>query len=266
MEEVNNQKVKSKRDSAIERLKTRYPDKSFDDDEAVFGQISDDYDELDRQVGEYKDRERQLGDMFASDPRSANFLANWRNGEDPVIGLVRMFGTDIKDALEDPDRQEEIAAANKEFVDRLAKDKEAEEEFQSNLKASLTTLEEFQTEKGLDDEGLDEVMEFLAGIVTDGITGKFSKETLEMGLKAVRHDSDVETAGEEGEVRGKNAKISERLRKRSEGDGTPSLTGKNGNAAPNRPTPALGALDNYDDGYDTIWERGGEKRKKAVLD
>ena len=265
MEGIDNQQVKSKRDSTIGRLKSKYPDKEFADDEALFGQISDDYDDYDRQLGEYKDRERQLGDMFASDPRSANFLASWRNGEDPVVGLVRLFGTDIKDALDDPEKQEEIATANKEFVERVAKNKQLEEEYQTNLGESLDVLDQFQQENGLSDDEVDNVMEFLAGIVRDGIMGKFTKESMDMGLKAVRHDSDVNTAEEEGEVRGRNAKITEKLRKRDEGDGTPNLNGKNANTPSQGKSPALGVLDNYDEGYDTIWERGGEKRKKAAL-
>ena len=265
MEGVNNQQVKSKRDTAVERLRSRYPDKSFDDDEAVFGQINDDYDELDRQVGEYKDRENKLSDMFSSDPRSANFLASWRNGEDPVVGLVRLFGTDIKDALDDPEKQEEIAAANKEFVDRVAEEKQLEGEYKDNLQASLQVLDEFQSANGLGDDDVDNVMAFLAGIVRDGIMGKFTRESMDMALKAINHDADVAEAGEDGEVRGKNAKISERLRKRGEGDGTPTLGGKNGNSPSARTAPSLGALDNYDDGYDTIWERGGEKRNKQSL-
>lgn len=44
----NNEVVKSKRDLAMERIKAKYPDKSFDDDEAFFGQINDDYDDYDK--------------------------------------------------------------------------------------------------------------------------------------------------------------------------------------------------------------------------
>ena len=265
MEEVVNQNVKSKRDTTLDRLKGRYPDKSFDDDEAVFSQINDDYDEYDRKLGEADEREKQLGDMFASDPRSAHFLASWRNGEDPAVGLIRLFGMDIKDAIDDPEMQDKIAEANKEFVERVAKEKELEEQYKANLQESLNMLDEFQTDNGLSDDEVDNVMEFLAGIVHDGILGKFSRETMDMGLKAINHDTDVSEASEEGEVRGKNAKITEKLRKRGEGDGTPTLDGKNGAAPGQKPTPSLGALDNYDEGYDTIWERGGEKRKKAVL-
>ena len=54
-------------------------------------------------------------------------------------------------------------------------------------------------------------------------------------MKAIKHDADVETAGYEGEVRGKNGKIEEKLRKEKAGDGLPQMGGKNGGSgAPTR--------------------------------
>ena len=38
------EKPKSKRDMMAERLGKRYPDKKFEDDEQMYGQIYDDYD------------------------------------------------------------------------------------------------------------------------------------------------------------------------------------------------------------------------------
>lgn len=228
MANVDTQQVKSNRDLAIERLKSRYPDKDFADDEALFGQISDDYDDFDSQLSGYKEREQKFADMFSSDPRSAHFLMSWRNGEDPAVGLVRQFGLDIKEAIDDPARQEEMAAANKEFVERVAKEKELEAEYRKNLESSLNYLKEFQSKNGLSDDEIDDVMGYLEGIVSDGILGKFTPESIDMALKALRHDTDVATAEQEAEVRGKNAKIEEKLRKRSESDGTAVLDGKNG--------------------------------------
>lgn len=97
--------VKSNRDRYSERLKAKYPDKEFADDEALFGQINDDYDGYEKELGTYREREKALSDLFASNPRSASFLTDWRNGEDPIVGLVRKFGDDFKAALEDPERQ-----------------------------------------------------------------------------------------------------------------------------------------------------------------
>lgn len=263
MAEVDNKQVKSKRQSMTERLQGRYPDKDFSDEESFFGQISDDYDEYDKNIAGYQEREKAFSDMFTSDPRSARFLTDWRNGQDPVIGLVRQFGTDIKEAIDDPERQEEIAAANKEFVERVAKEKELEETYQRNLNESLQAIDQLQSENGLSDEQIDQAMELLLNIIKDGIVGKFSPESIQMAMKAINHDADVTAANEEGVVQGKNTKIEEKLRKPKQGDGTAPLEGSNGSAKPSRTRRSLGALDNYDEGSSTIWERGGEKRRRT---
>jgi len=124
----NNTEVKSNRERYTERLKAKYPDREFADDEALFGQINNDYDGYDKELSGYKEREKALSDLFASNPQSAAFLTDWRKGEDPIIGMVRKFGDDFKAALEDPEKQEALAAANKEFAERIAQEKEYEGE------------------------------------------------------------------------------------------------------------------------------------------
>ena len=219
----NNTEVKSNRERYTERLKAKYPDREFADDEALFGQINDDYDGYDKELSGYKEREKALSDLFASNPQSA--------------------------------------AANKEFAERIAQEKEYEGEYQKNLDETLTTLEAMQQEEGLPDEDIDSAMDFLVGIVRDGIMGKFTRESIEMAIKAIRHDSDVEAAGHEGEVKGRNSKIEEKLRKAGKNDGTADLAGKNGGGSGgSRQMPDLGAIGRYD-GTQNIWERGGEKRK-----
>lgn len=258
---AKNTEVKSNRDRYTERLKAKYPDKEFADDEALFGQINDDYDSYDNELSGYKEREKALSDLFASNPRSAAFLTDWRKGEDPVVGMVRKFGDDFKAALEDPEKQEALAAANKEFAERIAQEEEFEGQYQQNMTETVSTIEQMQTEEGISDEDIDEAMTFLIGIMKDGILGKFSRESIRMALKAIKHDADVEQADREGEVRGRNTKIEEKLRKGGKSDGTANLGGKHGGSKP-REMPDLGAIDqNY--GTQNIWERGGEKRRTA---
>lgn len=262
MQEADKQEVKTKRDVALERLQNRYPDKEFVDDESIFGQISEDYDDYDNQIKGYKDREQKLTDMFSADPRSAHFLMNWKNGADPAVELMREFGPEIKEALDDPERLEAIAEAHKDYVERVAQEKDLEAKYQDNLKESLKMLEAYQQEHGMSDEEVDKAMELLVGIVSDGIMGKFSPESIEMATKAINHDEDVAAADYEGEVRGKNTKIEEKLRKQKKGDGVSALAGTNNGSGVRAPQPSLGALDNYGDGNMDIWERGGEKRVK----
>lgn len=259
----NNTEVKSNRDRYTERLKTKYPDKEFADDEALFGQINEDYDGYDKELSGYREREKALSDLFASNPRSAAFLTDWRNGEDPIVGMVRKFGDDFKAALEDPEKQEALAAANKEYAERIAKEEEYEGQYQQNITETLSTIEAMQQEDGLTDEDIDSAMDFLINIMKDGLLGKFSRESIQMAIKAIKHDSDVEQADREGEVRGRNSKIEEKLRKTGRTDGTANIGGKNGGGkGTGRDMPDLGAIGRYD-GTQNIWERGGEKRKSA---
>ncbi len=258
--------VKTKRDMAKERLKTRYPDREFADDEAVFGQINDDFTDYDTQLAGYKDREKKFSDMFTSDPRSARFLTEWRNGGDPVIMLVRQFGTDIKDALEDPEKLDAIAEANKDHVERVAKAKELEDLYKANSEQTLQDLAAYQQENGLTDEQIDSAWEYLKEVGNNIIIGKVTKDMLDMAFKAINHDADVATAAEDAEVKGRNAKIEEQMRKAKKGDGVAALDGQN-NVPQTKTKKNMGALERFDADMQDIWGRGGMNRKrKTVMD
>ena len=77
--------VKSNREQYAERLKAKYPDREFADDEALWGQANEDYDGYDKELAGYKEREKAFSDLFTSDPRSAAFLTNWRKGGVPLF-------------------------------------------------------------------------------------------------------------------------------------------------------------------------------------
>jgi len=263
MQQIGGQPVVGGRQKLTDRLKAKYPDKNFDDDEALYGQIGEDYDTYDKEIEGYKGNEKKLTDLFASDPRSASFLMAWSKGGDPAVELVRQFGTDIAEVLNDPERQEEIAQANKEYVERVAKNKALEEEYRQNLAQSLKALDDYQQESGMTDDECDDVMQKVLTIVKDGLAGKFTVETIDMVRKALSHDADVAEAGVEGEVRGRNAKIQEKLRRPNAGDGTRPIGGSNNTAGRKQlPTQSLGALARFGDDGDDIWKRGGEKRTK----
>lgn len=225
--------VKSRRDQLGERLKKKYPDREYADDEALFGQINDDYDEYDNELSGYKERESKLTDMLAKDPHSAQFITDMARGKDPWASLINRIGIDgVKEMLDDPAKMEEYSANNKEYIDRMAKQKGLEEEWEKNMKSTLAMLEQKQQELGLSDEQIDAVADLIKEITNDAVIGIIKPETVDMVLKAINHDVDIATASEQGEIRGKNAKAEARLRKPQRGDGTPSLGGANNAPAP----------------------------------
>ena len=91
---AENNPVISRRDQQLERLRKRYPEKQFEDDEAIFGQISDDYDQFEQENSAMKEREKSLSNMFRENPQAAFFLNDMREGKDPVMSLVRRLGID----------------------------------------------------------------------------------------------------------------------------------------------------------------------------
>lgn len=240
---AENTKTKSRREQFVgERLKTKYPDREFADDEALFGQIDDDYAEYDNAINTYKDRENKVVDIFTKNPKAAILFTAIARGESPETALIRAYGIDgVTDLLNNPEKADEHAKAHEEFVQRVAKEKEFAEQYEKNMAESLAMMEQMQQEKGLSDEQLDAAIDFIDKITQEQIIGKYTPETIDMALKAINHDADMTNARTEGEIAGRNAKIEEKLRKPQGGDGMPTMGG--GASVPNPQPKSKGFLD-----------------------
>lgn len=235
-------------------VSSRHDNAEYANDDDFYAQIADDYASHDKELSDYKDREERMGNLFGKDPRSAQFLNDWIEGGDPVVAMVKRYGLDdFKDALDDPEKLEAIANANKAFVEQTTKEKELEAEYKKNLETSLEEIDNYQKEKGLSDEQVDEVMQYLIGVAHDIVMGKFSPALFDAACKSKNYDKDIASASHEGEVRGKNTKFDEELRKPSKGDGMPQLGSRSGGNAPQRPQVA-GALGRE---KKSVWDQGG---------
>jgi hypothetical protein len=109
----------------------------------------------------------------------------------------------------------------------MAKQKGLEEEWKKNMQTTLAMLEQKQQERGLSDEQIDAAADWIKEVTNDAVIGIIKPETIDMALKAINHDTDMIQAAEEGEIRGKNAKVEATLRKPKRSDGTPALAGAN---------------------------------------
>ena len=211
-----------------ERLQTRYPDLNIADDEAVSERIGADYDDMEGQLNGYRDRETRLTELMSNNPRAALFISDMAKGADPMTAWIERLGSEnIMELLNDPEKREAYAEANRKYVERVAEEKRLEEEYEKNLAESLANLRQFQQERGLSDEQIDAAYDLVTKIGIDAINGKVSVESVDMALKALHHDVDVESAREEGEVAARNQKIVEQRRRAKSGDGVRVLGGAN---------------------------------------
>ncbi len=203
-------------------MKDKYPDVNFDDDENLFGRINDDFDGFDNLIKDYKDRESKLAALFSDDPRSAEFLMNWMRGENPMVQLVKTFGTmGLKNMLEDENMLEEVAKANTEYLQKVAKAQELEEQFEKNIEQSLKDVETLNESE----EDIDNAVNWITRLVTEAQMGIYKPENIQMAIKAINYDRNLEEVAYEAEIRGRNAKIEEKMRQL--GDGTPQLGSRN---------------------------------------
>lgn len=206
-----------------ERMKKRYPEKTWDDDDAMADDIGADYDNLDNRIKGMEEDRRQVYDMMEMHPASAKILGAMARGEDLASVLVREFGLEIRDAVDDPEMQEKIASAASDYAKRLAENDRLEKEFNKNLEESLSRMEK----EGMSDEDIDRCTGFILNMAASAWKGTFSPEMIELARKALDYDSDMEAGAAEAEIRGRNAKITEKLRKSREDDGIPHLGGAN---------------------------------------
>lgn len=213
------------------RYKTRFPERNWDeeDDDALADQAIADYDDMEGKLKGYEEADEKMKKLLDDNPQSAQFLYDLANGEDFLTNLQKNFGEDIVEAMQNPDKLKELAAANKEYHEKIAESKKAEQEWEANMNTSLDNLRQAAEESGLSDDEVVEAMDKLIGVVDDYNTGKLDIETIKMFLNAINHDTDVEEAARKAEVRGRNANIEEQARKRKANtDGIPQMKGQTG--------------------------------------
>lgn len=207
----------------------------------------------DDMIGEMRERERAMAEMFAADPRAAIFLRNWADGRDPLVELVAQFGPELRDAIDNPAMQQQMAEANTRYLERVAGEKNLDEEFRRNIAESLEMVERKSERDGIDDTTLENAWEWLRRVTDDGIHGIVSEEALDMALRAINHDRDVAEADRSGEIRGRNEAIDSHLRSLDCSDGTIASAGSGGGLRRRRNFPPLGVLDNFDN-YRSVWD------------
>lgn len=260
MEETENQEVKRGKAAFMQRFKGKYPQVNEEDEDGVYDRINADYDEYEGAINRGRENEQGLLNLFSSDPRAASFLTSWAKGENPVVQLMRQYGGEFKEALDDPELQEQLVAAQAEYMQKQAKNQELQEASAQNLGRSLDALDAAVAEAGYSDDDADKAFELFLEILEKGIVNDVSKETWLMFLKALNHDKDVETAAHEAEVRGRNAKIDKEKKKKTMPQSMPpTLNGSRGARDSSTERKPLGALDRATSDND-IWERGKARR------
>lgn len=210
--------VKSSREAFVARIKDRHPDLDDSDEESFYSAVNADYDEDDEsreELKRYREDDERLRDIFQNDPRMANIFLGMARGENVLEYILDKFGPDFLEYINDPENEEvrqRIAEKQQQWIERQAAARDLEQKASENLDRALDAFDAVADEIGASDEDKEEAFRKFTEFQQRAIVNDIDEDMWRLFFKGVTYDADVEQAGMEGEVRGRNTKIRERLR------------------------------------------------------
>ncbi len=131
-----------------------------------------------------------------------------------------------------------------------------EADYSRNLDETIALVEQMKEEGNGD--AVEQAVAWLQRVGDEVAHGRLLADDIRMVMKGCAYDADVAAAAHEGEVRGRNYVIEERLRTDNAPADVPALQTSGGVTSSALHPQVLGALAST--ARPTIWERGKEKR------
>lgn len=203
-------------------MQERYPEESWDSDEAFDERTAQHLAETEENLGKYKASDEAIGRILEANPEFALAINAMGQGMPARVAIRRYLG----DVLAEPDEGDDDFEAYKEAADKfLAEKKAADEEIATrtaNLEKSDILLKEFVESNFATEQEQVDFVEYLKASLRNIGMGEFSTQFFEMMLKAYMHDKDVEDAKEAGAIEARNERITtKRIKEATETDGMP---------------------------------------------
>ena len=220
---TENQNVKSQRDNFRERFAQRYPDVDMEDEDAVYGQLSTDYDHFDQN----NQRQEEFNKMLQDYPEAPGLLTGMmtRKNEDgsdfSFVGyLIDTLGQDFVDAIEgDAEARKRLEKNEKDKLEASNKLAESKEALSKAMEEEDAELDAAIKEAKVKPESIKDMIEWLYKRGEDGTDRDddgFVWRAARYGLKKADflrlfqikdYDQAMADAEEKGYKRGKNEKI-----------------------------------------------------------
>lgn len=222
------QSAPTHRDRYRSRYKEMYPDLDMDNEDAFYESANANLDELEN----YRKHNAELIGTFSNNKAFASMLMAAKNGEDPYEWMASNLGADISELLSNPEYAKKISEAAKKFNESQSQGEASRKEYEANVQNTLAELQRIQQETGWDNEKCYALASRVYDIIDQGLKGLITEETFRMVMNGMNYDEDVKNARSEGEVAGRNAKITEQLKKETKPEGMPpSLSSSKGQSA-----------------------------------
>lgn len=213
--------------TASERLKSfmksKNPDKEWDDDEAYYSDVVAFAEDADKQLAGYATANETIKSVGKDYPEIFAIIEDIADGKSFEEALAANIDIEELIPTDDEPNYEKYTQARDARKQKKAEAEAYRQKFEENIAKSHDVVQAFFDEKGMDEETANEFGEYIDGVMAEYLDGVITKEMLDMFYNARNYDADVAEARTAGEVAGRNAKIdAEREKKSTATDGMPT--------------------------------------------
>ena len=254
---ANNQTVKSKRDSFRENFSKRYPEMNLDDEDAVYGQLSSDYDQFDQNKQRMTDFNNMLKD-FPQAPGLITGMATRKNPDGSEFSftdyLIDEMGQDFMDAANgDEKARERLRKKEKDELAASEKLAKSKEELAKNMENEDAELDAFIKEEKIKPEDIKPMIDWIynhdegnEGFVWRAAQYKLTKDDFKRLWQIKDWDKAMSAAEEKGYKRGRNEKIDQQKRMHENAKGGKNVSVSGGGGPVSLPRERTATEDAYD--------------------
>lgn len=206
-----------------DRLSKHFPDRKFESPEDYDAATDDYLSYLETYRNRGDEANRQLMDLFDSEPDVAEAISESVNKGVPFrVAWAKHFGAeDI--SLDESDKYYSDFDANKKArAERITKQKAERESFDKNVKESERVLAGFAKENKMSNEDVKNVLDQFNVYYQEIKSGKLTPDSLNMILRGIQFEKAIQDAADSATLKAKNEKISAEMAKETpRGDGLP---------------------------------------------
>jgi hypothetical protein len=199
--------------------------------------------QLETAVSEYQANEAKLIEILDNVPEFSSIISSLATGDTLRVALIKagIGPEDFSIESETEEDAEALVQAKLERKRAIEEQKKIQKQFSDNSAKSEKILEDFKAKRGLDDKTSQKVVQAMADFVQKSMNGILTEDSLELFLKAVNFETEVERAETKGQIKGRNEKIAIERQKRA-GDGIPALGGRSLPIAEKKPNKLEGLI------------------------
>lgn len=230
MQEPNpEQDSPTKRKQWEDAIRAKNPDKSYENEDDLYGDAMAGYDEVKNTLSNYEKNDKELISLLEQHPDVMNFLSTLTSTGDFAQAYAELPDYALMD--DEERKQYDSAVASKKAERKAIADRE--EKRNLNIQQSAETLQRWAEQNGLTEEQVAEFIETIINKIADKFnSGNFDEEFFESLYRLMNYDNDVQASHDAGVIDGRNQAIGQRAQRRAQGDGLPEMMPGGGEQAP----------------------------------